>query len=106
MATSRLQLKTAVITSAWATADSVGQNVADCIPAMRLATAAIARAATRIVAGDFHRRSTGGGAGILDTMQLRGFITAAQYSEARALLLRVVQMLSRLCGVPRVVRRP
>ena len=45
-------------------------------------------------------------AGILDTMQLRGFITARQYTEARAPLLRVVQMLSRLCGVPRIVRRP
>ena len=52
------------------------------------------------------RGSAGECAGILDTMQLRGFITAAQYSEARALLIRVVQMLSRLCGVPRVVRRP
>ena len=37
----------------------------------------------------------------LDVLRIRGIITAEQYSQARALLLRVAQMLSRLCGSPR-----
>ena len=44
-------------------------------------------------------------AGILDALELRGIVTNSQHQEARAPLIRVAQMLSRLCGVPRLVRR-
>ena len=37
----------------------------------------------------------------LDVLRIRGLITAEQYQQARALLVRVAQMLSRLCGGPR-----
>ena len=36
----------------------------------------------------------------LDVLRIRGLITAEQYQQARALLVRVAQMLSRLCGGP------
>jgi four helix bundle protein len=47
------------------------------------------------------RGSTTEAATQLDVMHIRGFITSAQYQMARALLVRVAQMLSRLCGAPR-----
>lgn len=37
----------------------------------------------------------------LDVLQIRGVISADQYRSARQLLLRTVQMLSRLAGSPR-----
>lgn len=37
----------------------------------------------------------------LEVMSIRGLITNAQYDEARSLLIRIAQMLSRLCGNPR-----
>lgn len=37
----------------------------------------------------------------LDVLHIRGFITDDQYRDARGLLVRVAQMLSRLCGAPR-----
>jgi four helix bundle protein len=36
-----------------------------------------------------------------DVLRIRGLVTAEQYQQARALLVRVAQMLSRLCGGPR-----
>ena len=47
------------------------------------------------------RGSTTEAATQLDVIHIRGIITSDQYQEARALLLRVAQMLSRLCGAPR-----
>jgi four helix bundle protein len=47
------------------------------------------------------RGSTTEAATQLDVLQIRGFITSDQYQNARALLIRVAQMLSRLCGAPR-----
>ena len=44
-------------------------------------------------------------AGLIDTMELRGFINTSEYENLRALLVRVTQMLSRLCGVPRLVKK-
>ncbi len=37
----------------------------------------------------------------LDILHIRGLITTPQYEHARQLLVRVTQMLSRLCGSPR-----
>jgi four helix bundle protein len=37
----------------------------------------------------------------LDLLHIRSVITPTQYHDARALLVRVTQMLSRLCGAPR-----
>ena len=37
----------------------------------------------------------------LDVLRIRGVITSEQYQSARGLLVRVAQMLSRLCGAPR-----
>jgi four helix bundle protein len=37
----------------------------------------------------------------LDLMQIRGYISSDQYLQSRALLVRVAQMLSRMCGPPR-----
>lgn len=37
----------------------------------------------------------------LDLIQIRGFMMAVEYQQARQLLLRVSQMLSRMCGSPR-----
>lgn len=50
------------------------------------------------------RGSTNECAGVLDTMTITGSITESEYQEARALLLRVSQMLSRMCGQPRTVK--
>jgi four helix bundle protein len=47
------------------------------------------------------RGSTTEAATQLDVLRIRGLITAEQYQQARALLVRVAQMLSRLCGGPR-----
>ena len=47
------------------------------------------------------RGSTTEAATQLDLMHIRGIITHSQYRESRLLLLRVAQMLSRLCGAPR-----
>jgi four helix bundle protein len=47
------------------------------------------------------RGSTMETAAQLDVMQIRGLITIEQYDEARALLVRIAQMLSRMCGDPR-----
>ena len=47
------------------------------------------------------RGSTTEAATQLDVMRIRGFITTDQYRNARTLLIRVAQMLSRLCGAPR-----
>jgi four helix bundle protein len=47
------------------------------------------------------RGSTTEAATQLDLMQIRGLITLEQYQQSRALLVRVAQMLSRLCGPPR-----
>ena len=47
------------------------------------------------------RGSTTEAATQLDVLRIRGLITAEQYQQARALLVRVAQMLSRLCGDPR-----
>jgi four helix bundle protein len=47
------------------------------------------------------RGSTTEAATQLDVLRIRGLITAEQYHHARALLVRVAQMLSRLCGDPR-----
>lgn len=48
------------------------------------------------------RGSTTEAATQLDVLHIRGIITTAQYMHALALLIRVAQMLSRLCGSPRV----
>jgi four helix bundle protein len=37
----------------------------------------------------------------LDVMNIRGIVTNEQYSEGRALLIRIAKMLSRLCAGPR-----
>jgi hypothetical protein len=37
----------------------------------------------------------------LDVLHIRRFISSDEYQQARALLVRVAQMLSRLCGAPR-----
>jgi four helix bundle protein len=50
------------------------------------------------------RGSTTEAATQLDLMHLRDIITPAEYSEARAPLLRIAQMLSRLCANPRFTR--
>ena len=47
------------------------------------------------------RGSTTEAATQLDVLHIRGIITSEQYKGARRLLLRVAQMLSRLCGAPR-----
>jgi four helix bundle protein len=47
------------------------------------------------------RGSTTEAATQLDVLQIRSVITAAEYERARSLLIRVAQMLSRLCGAPR-----
>jgi four helix bundle protein len=47
------------------------------------------------------RGSTTEAATQLDVLRVRGSITDEQYHRARALLLRVAQMLSWLCGGPR-----
>lgn len=47
------------------------------------------------------RGSTTEAATQLDVLHIRGLITTDQYQNARALLIRVAQMLSRLCGAPR-----
>ena len=47
------------------------------------------------------RGSTTEAATQLDVLHIRGIITSNQYQSARALLIRVAQMLSRLCGAPR-----
>jgi four helix bundle protein len=47
------------------------------------------------------RGSTTEAATQLELMLIRGIIVESQYKEARPLLLRVAQMLSRLCGNPR-----
>ncbi len=47
------------------------------------------------------RGSTTEAATQLDVLRIRGSITDEQYHRARALLIRVAQMLSRLCGGPR-----
>ncbi len=38
---------------------------------------------------------------LLDVMRIRSNITSEEYEQSRQLLIRVVQMLSRLCGSPR-----
>ena len=48
------------------------------------------------------RGSTTEAATHLDVLHIRGIINAEQYQHARALLIRVAQMLSRWCGNPRV----
>lgn len=40
---------------------------------------------------------------LLDILQIRGFLTRQQHTDARALLIRVTQMLSRLSDGPRQV---
>lgn len=47
------------------------------------------------------RGSTTEAATQLDLLHIRGFITTDQYRSSRSLLIRVAQMLSRLCGAPR-----
>ncbi|MHB8875289.1 MAG: four helix bundle protein [Myxococcaceae bacterium] len=47
------------------------------------------------------RGSTTETATLLEIMRIRGIIATAQYDRARVLLLRVAQMLSRLCAGPR-----
>jgi four helix bundle protein len=47
------------------------------------------------------RGSTTEAATQLDVLQIRGLITDEQHRRARALLVRIAQMLSRLCGRPR-----
>ena len=47
------------------------------------------------------RGSTTEAATQLDLLHIRGLITQNQYQQARGLLVRVAQMLSRLCGSPR-----
>jgi four helix bundle protein len=47
------------------------------------------------------RGSTTEAATQLDVLHIRGIITSNQYQSARAPLIRVAQMLSRLCGAPR-----
>jgi four helix bundle protein len=47
------------------------------------------------------RGSTTEAATQLDLLNIRGFITDQQYQQARALLVRVAQMLARMCGQPR-----
>ncbi|MBI3183621.1 MAG: four helix bundle protein [Myxococcales bacterium] len=47
------------------------------------------------------RGSTTEAATQLDVLYIRAFITTDQYQNARSLLVRVAQMLSRLCGAPR-----
>jgi four helix bundle protein len=47
------------------------------------------------------RGSTTEAATQLDVLRIRGLCTAQEYQQARALLIRVAQMLSRLCGRPR-----
>ena len=47
------------------------------------------------------RGSTGEAAAQLDILAIRGVIREREHEEARRLLLRVAQMLSRLCGSPR-----
>jgi four helix bundle protein len=48
------------------------------------------------------RGSTTEAATQLELMCIRGIISDADYQQARPLLVRVAQMLSRLCGRPRV----
>jgi len=48
------------------------------------------------------RGSTTEAATQLDVLRIRGLCTAEEYESARVLLIRVTQMLSRLCGAPRV----
>jgi four helix bundle protein len=51
------------------------------------------------------RGSTTEAATQLDLLLIREVITEAEFSQARELLVRIAQMLSRLCGVPRA-RKP
>jgi four helix bundle protein len=46
------------------------------------------------------RGSTTEAATLLDVLRIRGLITDEQYHRTRVLLIRVAQMLSRLCGGP------
>jgi len=48
------------------------------------------------------RGSTTEAATQLDVLRIRGLCTAEEYEQARVLLIRVAEMLSRLCGSPRV----
>jgi four helix bundle protein len=47
------------------------------------------------------RGSTTESATLLDVMRISGSITGDEYDQCRELLIRVAQMLSRLCGAPR-----
>jgi len=47
------------------------------------------------------RGSAGEAATQLDLLQIKGVISSAEYQKARSLLVRVVQMLSRMCWGPR-----
>jgi len=49
------------------------------------------------------RGSTTETATLLDILQIRGFVTRQQHADARTLLIRVTQMLSRLSDGPRLV---
>jgi four helix bundle protein len=51
------------------------------------------------------RGSTTEAATQLDALLIRDIINAAEFTQARELLVRIAQMLSRLCGPPRA-RRP
>jgi four helix bundle protein len=51
------------------------------------------------------RGSTTEAATQLDAMRMREVISEAEFSAARELLVRIAQMLSRLCGIPRA-RKP
>ena len=52
----------------------------------------------------FYRFASGSAmecAGVLELLRNRGTLSEAGYQARRALLIRVIQMLSRLCGPPR-----
>ena len=67
----------------------------------------IAEGAGRFGADDkrrFYRFASGSAmecAGVLELLRNRGTLSEAGYQAHRALLIRVIQMLSRLCGPPR-----
>jgi four helix bundle protein len=52
------------------------------------------------------RGSTGETATLLDIMKIRGVVSPQEHERCRSLLIRVVQMLSRLCGGPRITLKP
>ena len=52
---------------------------------------------------EFAKGSAGEAASQIDVLRIKGVITESEYAEARALLLRVIRMLTRMAGGPRTI---